>query len=203
MALLAKDNGKDFKPIESGTHVARVCSIIHIGTIADNIKGDEVIRNRAFISFEIPEALKEDGKPFTIGQEFTLSMNKNGNLLPFVESMLGKKLGKEETKEFDIFTLMGTPAMINVIHSAANADGVVYANIKSVSPLPKGMVCPDAVLTPSYFDYEENFKPEFVWALNEKSQLYKKITRSEEWGQKGVKKPDGAYGAFGEDEAKK
>jgi len=186
MSLIAKDNAKDFKPLEAGTHIGRVCGIIHIGTLTDNIKGTDVTRNRFYISFEIPSMLKEDGKPHTIGQEFTLSMNKNGNLLPFIESMLGKKLSKEESKEFDVYTLIGQTAMLNVIHSEPNADGNVFANIKSVSPLPKGMDCPAAVLPPYIFDYEENFKEEFVTSMNEKSSLFKKITRSQEWLAKGI-----------------
>lgn len=189
MALIAKDNAKDFSPLEAGTHMGRVCGIVHIGTITDNIKGTDVTRNRVYISFEVPEALKDDGKPHTIGQEFTLSMNKQGNLLPFIESMLGIKLDKEQTKEFDVFTLVGKTALLNVIHSVPNADGNVFANIKSVSPLPKSMKCPEAIITPYLFDYEENFNPDFVWAMNEKSSIYKKITRSEEWLEKGLSKP--------------
>jgi hypothetical protein len=189
MSLIAKDNAKEFLPLEAGTHVARVCGIVHIGTITDIIKDQSVTRNRVYISFEVPGALKEDGKPHTIGQEFTLSMNKNGNLLPFIESMLGLKLTKDETKEFDVYSLVGKTAMINVIHSTPTAEGVVYANIKSVSPLPRGMACPDPIITPYLFDYEDNFNPDFVFAMNEKSGMYKKITRSDEWISKGVKKP--------------
>jgi len=190
MPLIAKDNAKDFTPLEAGTHMGRVSGIIHIGTITDNIKGQDITRNRVYISFEVPEQLKDDGTPHTIGQEFTLSMNKQGNLLPFIESMLGVKLDKEASKEFDVFSLIGQTALLNVIHSAPNAEGNVYANIKSVSPLPKSMTCPEPVLTPYMFDYEENFKESFVWDMNEKSGLYKKITRSEEWLSKGLVKPE-------------
>lgn len=189
MSLIAKDNQKEFIPLEAGTHVGRLCGVIHIGTITDFIQGKDVTRNRVYISFEIPTELKEDGKPHTIGQEFTLSMNKQGNLLPFIESMLGKKLSKEESKEFDVLTLIGTPAMINVIHSAPNTDGNVFANIKSVSPLPKGTECPTAITPVHLFDYEDNFDPDFVWAMNEKSMLYKKIARSVEWQEKGLTRP--------------
>lgn len=189
MPLIAKNSQKDFKPLEAGTHVGRVCGIINIGTITDNFKGEDVTRNRVFISFEIPSQLKDDGKPFTVGQEFTLSMHKQGNLLPFIESMLGVKLDKEESKSFDVYSLIGKTAMVNVIHSEPNADGNVFANIKSISPLPKGMACDPAIVEPYLFDYEENFNADFVWAMNEKMSLYKKITRSEEWLAKGISKP--------------
>ncbi len=189
MPLIASNNQKEFIPLEAGNHIGRVCGLIHIGTITDNIQGKEVTRNRVFISFEIPGQLRDDGKPQTIGQEFTLSMHRQGNLLPFVESMLGAKLSAEETKAFDVYTLVGKPAMVNVIHSEPNAEGVVYANIKGVSPLPKGMECPAAILEPYLFDYTDNFNPEFVWDMNEKTGLYKKITRSEEWLAKGLTRP--------------
>lgn len=193
MPLIAKDNAKEFKPLEAGTHIGRVCGLIHIGTITDLIQGKDVTRNRISVSFEIPSQLKEDETPYTISQEFTLSMHKQGNLLPFVESMLGRKLEKDEAREFDVYSLVGTPAMVNVIHSAPNADGNVFANIKSVSPLPKGMEAPAPVIEPYLFDYEENFKPEFVWAMNEKSMLYKKIARSEEFLAKGLTRPIGEF----------
>lgn len=186
MPLIAKDSQKEFKPLDAGTHIARVCGIIHLGTRTENIKGADVTRNRIYISFEVPNKLKEDGTPFTIGQEFTLSMNKQGNLLPFVESMLGRQMTKDETKEFDVYTLLGKTAMLNVIHSAPNADGNVYANIKSVSPLPEGMACPEPVIESYIFDYEENFKPEFVFGMHEKSLIRKRIEVSEEWKAKGV-----------------
>ncbi len=189
MPLIAKNSQKEFKPLEAGTHVGRVCGILNIGTITDSFKGEEVTRNRVYISFEVPDQLKEDGKPYTIGQEFTLSMNSKGNLLPFIESMLGVKLDKESSKAFDVFTLIGQTALLNVIHSEANAEGNVFANIKSVSPLPKSMTCPEAITAPYLFDYEENFDANFVWKMNEKSQLFKKITRSEEWIAKGLTKP--------------
>jgi hypothetical protein len=189
MPLIAKNNQKEFKPIEAGTHIGRVCGIIHIGTIADIISNKEQVRNRIFISFEVPTQLKEDGTPHTIGQEFTLSMHKQGNLLPFIESMLGVKLDKEATKEFDVYSLLGTTAMLNLIHSAPTTEGAVFANIKSISPLVKGMEAPAAIITPYLFDYEENFNPEFVWAMNDKTNLYKKITRSDEWIAKNPQRP--------------
>lgn len=80
--------------------------------------------------------------------------------------------------------------MINVIHSVPTSEGNVFANIKSVSPLPKSMVCPPPIVEPYLFDYEENFKPEFVLAMSQKTGLFKKITRSEEWLAKGIAIPD-------------
>lgn len=190
MSLIAKSNNKEFKPLEAGTHVGRVCGIIYIGTITDSFKGEDVTRDRVYITFEVPEALKEDGKPYTIGQEFTLSMNSKGNLLPFIESLLGIKLDKEQSKEFDVFSILGQVGMLNVVHSLPNQDGNVFANIKSVSPLPKKTECPPAIIEPYLFDYEENFKPEFVFAMPEKGLLRKKILRSEQWIAKGITVPD-------------
>ena len=192
MSLIAKDNQKTFLPLEAGTHAGRICGVTHIGTITDNIKGQEVVRNRMYFTFEVPGSLKEDGKPFTIGQEFTLSMNSRGNLLPFLESMLGKKFSAEESKEYDVQSLIGQTALVNVVHSAPTAEGVVYANIKSVSPLPKEMKCAKAVLETFLFDYDDNFNAEYVFGLHEKSGMYKKISRSVEWLEKGLARPDSA-----------
>lgn len=196
MSLIAKSNNKEFKPLEAGTHIGRVVGVIHLGTITDSFKGEDVTRDRVYITFEVPEVLKEDGKPYTIGQEFTLSMNSKGNLLPFIESLLGVKLDKEQSKEFDVFTLLGQTGMLNVIHSQPNQEGNVFANIKSVSPLPKGMTCPDPIIPPYLFDYNDNFNPEFVFAMPEKGQLRKKILRSEEWLAKGVAVPESEIKKF-------
>jgi len=190
MSLYAKDNQKIFLPLEAGTHAGRICAVTHIGTITDNIKGKDVVRNRMYFTFEIPEALKEDGTPFTVGQEFTLSMNSRGNLLPFLESMLGKKFTVEDSKEYDVQSLIGQTALVNVVHSTPTAEGVVYANIKSVSPLPKSMKCAEKITEPFLFDYDDNFSSQYVFSLHEKSGMYKKISRSEEWLAKGLVRPD-------------
>jgi len=117
-------------------------------------------------------------------------------LLPFVESMLGRKLPKEERDEFDVYGLLGQSAMLNVLHSEPNAEGRVYANIKSVSPVPAGMEVPEQATESYMFDYEDNFNADFVWGLYENSMLYRKISRSEEWLSKGLSRPNSDEEAF-------
>jgi hypothetical protein len=82
-------------------------------------------------------------------------MHKKSNLLAMVESMLGRKLEKEEAKDFNILTLLNQPYFATCIESE---DGK-YTNIQSIVKLPKSMVCPDQI-TPTQEILQEDWEKE-------------------------------------------
>jgi hypothetical protein len=76
--------------------------------------------------------------------QFTASLSEKANLRPFLEGWRGKAFTPEELRGFDPAQVAGVPAYINVIHEPGQKNGkaVVYANIASIMPLPKGMAKP-------------------------------------------------------------
>jgi hypothetical protein len=186
MAIIATSNGaKNYEPVEAGTYAARCYSMVHIGTVTDSFEGKEKQLNKVRLSWELPTELKvfkeENGEePYSLGKSFTLSMHEKATLRKFLAGWRGKDFTDEEAKSFDITKLLGVPCMISVIHKVSK-DGKKYAEISSLSRLPKGMECPEQINPSFEFSVLEFDQAKFdtlpEWLQNEvrASQEYKNL----------------------------
>jgi hypothetical protein len=187
MAIIAenKSNGGNYTPIDAGTYVARCYSMIYMGTISDEYQGQKKDLKKVRITWELPTELKvfkeENGEqPQIISKEFTLSMNEKATLKKFLQSWRGKAFSDQEASNFDITKLLGKPCMISIIHKESK-NGKTYAEISSVTTLPKGMVCPDQVNQNFEFNvlsYEEdtfNQLPDFIKDKIKTSKEYQSL----------------------------
>lgn len=187
MAITAPVN-KDIEReiVPAGNHVARLYSIIHIGSIEEEYMGEPKFSDKVMLRFELPNEQREFGDkgmlPMAVSREYTLSMGDKANLRALVEGMLGKVV--EDDGDFALIPLMGTVCLLNVIHKTSRT-GNKYAQIVSASPLPKGMTAPDAVNPQFIFDFEENYSDE---ALEKMPQfLQDKIKSSKQYkAKKGI-----------------
>lgn len=145
MALIAKSTNKPREVVPEGTHIARLYSLVDLGTQETEWQGVTKWIHKVRFTFELPLETREfDGvqKPLVISNEYSLSFGDKANLTKIVEGMLGRKLTEKETQEgIDLKTLVGKSCMVNVIHKETSKG--VYANIASVVPVPKGMVSPE------------------------------------------------------------
>jgi hypothetical protein len=171
MGLIAKDSGGDgFDPIPAGTYAARCVSVVDLGVQETPWGGKE----KVYIGFEVPEERVEwkdkDGKdhegPAFIGNRYTLSIHKDSTLGQHLTSWRGVPFTDDERAGFDLFTVLGAPCMISVIHVEKN--GKVYANINSIMRMPKGMTVPPAetdmiAYTPMDNDKAVNFSALQDW----------------------------------------
>lgn len=149
MSVYASSNPTDYKPIDSGTYVARCFSMVHIGTIEQEFQGETKEVNKVRITWELPTETKvfkegEEPKVLTIGKDFTLSLHEKSNLRKFLESWRGRGFTEEEAKKFDVTKLLGVPCMLSVIHKTSK-QGKLYAEISSISTLPKSLTCPEQI----------------------------------------------------------
>lgn len=169
--------------IPAGNYIARCYQMIHIGEIMDTTYGRLI--NKAIIGWELPTELKvfrqELGEqPYSIRQEFTLSLNEKANLRKLLASWRGKDFTEAEAKAFDITALIGKACMLNIIHKHS-ASGSTYEYISSISPLPKGIVCPPQINESFILDYdnfsEEKFNvlPDFIKDKIKNSLEYAKM----------------------------
>jgi len=184
------EGGGNFQPLEAGTYPARCISMIHIGTVNENIMGKEKTLNKVWISWEIPTELKEfkqgEGeKPYVINKEFTLSMHEKATLRKFLESWRGKQFTDDEAKSFDVTKLLGVACMASIIHKTS-AAGKVFAEISNVSPVMKGFTVPNQINPSSELNYD-NFDghlfeslPEFIRKKIESSVEYKALMNNNE-----------------------
>lgn len=146
MPLKPTMNNTDFKPIDAGNHVARLISIIDLGTQDTEYMGEKKETSQIRLTWELPNETKTfDGivKPLVIGNDYTNSMGSKANLRKIVEGMIGAQLRDDEAQNFDSDSyreFLGKPCLLNVIHK--ESKGKTYANISGVSPLVKGMTCP-------------------------------------------------------------
>lgn len=142
--ITASDTGGiEFELPPSGNHLGYCVQMIHLGHVPENFNGEEKVLNKVRLVFELSEHKREfkegEGKKcMRIKKDFTVSLSPNSNLRPFLESWRGRGFKEEELKEFDISTLAGVPALINVIHRTSKR-GKEYADIASLSYPPKVM----------------------------------------------------------------
>ena len=130
--MKATSTGGDFEPAPEGAHSAICTRLIDQGTEHHAQFGD---RRRVQIGFEIDE-LREDGERYMVFSRMTLSMHEKSNLRKFLESWRGRAY--QEDEDVDITSIVGRPGLVNVVHNVTE-QGKTYANIASVSSLPKGM----------------------------------------------------------------
>lgn len=190
MITATNSGGGDHTPVPAGTYVARCYSMIHIGTVEENIMGESKWLNKVRISWELPTETKvfkdENGEqPYVISKEFTLSMNEKANLRKFLEGWRGKGFSEDEAKAFDITALLGKPCMLSVIHKTSK-KGNIFAEISSCSALPKGLVCPDQINEMLELNYTDNWStreysklPQFIKDKMSQSKEFKSIMNPE------------------------
>lgn len=153
MAIIAKSNGGgniERKTVPAGNHVARCYGMIQIGTVEQEYMGEKKKLHKVMVDFELPLETAvfkegEEAKPFVISKDFTLSFNEKSTLRKMLESWRGKAFTDQEAANFDITKLVGAPCMLNIVHKAS-ADGTkTYANITGITPIPKGLQCPEQI----------------------------------------------------------
>ena len=186
MAIIATSNGsQNYAPVEAGNYVARCYSMIHIGTCTEEIMGVKKDLNKVRLTWELPTETKvfkeENGEqPYVLSKEFTLSMHEKASLRATLEAWRGKGFTEDEAKSFDVTKLLGVPCMVNVIHKVSKA-GKTFADIKGVTPMPKGLQCPPQI-NPTFefsvleFDEDKfNTLPDFLKDKIKSSKEFKEL----------------------------
>ncbi len=154
--FMPQSNDTNFAPPPSGTHIAVCYRVIDLGTQKQDWKGETKFHRKIRIFWEIPGEKMEDGRPFTISQLYTFSSSEKARLRKDLEGWRGRAFTETDFGPggFDIKNVLGKPCMLSVVH--ADKDGKTYANISSVSALPKGVTAPPASNDPIYFSLERD-----------------------------------------------
>jgi len=102
----------------------------------------------------LPNELMADGRPFVVGKEYTASLHQDSNLTRDLVSWRGRAFSESE-EEFDVFKVAGAPCMVTVTHNKSSDGTKTYANVNTVTAIPKGMACPDQVNPTAMFSLED------------------------------------------------
>jgi len=187
MAITATNEGVKREIIPSGNYVARCYSMVHVGTVEEEYMGEKKVMNKCRITWELPSELRvfdeaKGEQPLVISKEYTLSMHEKSNLRHDLESWRGKGFTEDEAKAFDVTRLLGIPCMVNIIHRQSK-KGSEYATISTISPMPKGLVCPMQMNPTFEWNFTDNFSmdvldtfPDFIKDKIRSSVEYRKLT---------------------------
>ncbi len=162
MATKAETTKKEFKLVPAGTHLARCYAFLHMGHVPNTFPGaTNPTVNKIRLTWELPEEMAQfkegaEPQPFSMSQEYTLSMNEKANLRKVVSSWLGVKLSDEEAEFFDTELLVGKECLLTIVHTTKGDK--TYAGIQNVTSLPKGMICPAPINKTSIITWE-NMSP--------------------------------------------
>ena len=176
MGTTAKNTGTEFPKAPAGTHVARCCWVIDLGTQTTEWMGKKKKQPKILIAWELSNELMDDGRPFTVSNRYTLSLFEQAVLRQHLESWRGKSFTEDDVNGgFDVKNILGAYCMLNIIHKQSN--GKTYANVGGVMTLPKGMPKPPKINPDIYFSTDDfaGFEdlPEWIRGIVERSEEYK------------------------------
>jgi len=158
-----QQSGGDFKLVPAGMHSAVITGLIDLGLQPGGMYSPAY---KVAVIWHTPGALTDDGRPMSITQTYTFSMNKKANLRKHVESLFGKAFPDEKTAaDFDLKKILGRPCLINVRHDSKGEK--TYANVATVTPLMQGMEAPS--FSGDYIYYSEEMPPQ------EKAAAYEQV----------------------------
>jgi hypothetical protein len=201
MLTVAESTTAAFEMPPAGPVAARCSRLIDLGSQESDYQGEKKMQRKLLLSWELAE-LRSDDTPFVISRRFGLSLHEKAALRGFLQAWRGRPFSAEELAGFDLRRLLSAPCMLNIMHASRN--GKDYANIASVSPLPKGMTAPELSAPPLAFDIDAPDAPEILETLSENLQAT--ICGSPEWqarikqqGQPAPAAPAGPFADFDDD----
>ena len=178
MALNATASGETYAVLSEGPHFARLVSIIDLGTQTSTGTWGTKSQHKVRFMWEVlGDEKRTDGKPFTVSQEYTVSLHEKANLRQAIDSWVGK-LTESQAASFPLTSLLGKTCQLAIIHNTS--DGNTYANIATIMACPKGMTLPAGELALTVFDLDARDMGVFN-ELPEK--LQEKIRSAPEWTQ--------------------
>ena len=107
-----------------------------MGLMETTYQGVTKMQHKVRIVWQIEETM-EDGKPFLVQKRYTLSLHEKAQLRHDLESWRSRPFTDAELKRFDVETIIGANALLNVMH--VTKDGKTYANVTAVMSIKKGM----------------------------------------------------------------
>lgn len=141
----------------AGTHTAICYGFIDLGTQPNEYQGETRMVHQVVLRWELVGELMEDGKPFSIGQFYTWSMNEKAKLRQHLEAWRNAPFQPDDlghNGKFNVKNLLGKPCTLVVIHNEkgnarVSSVGMKMKNVE-VSEPTNDLVY--VALTPKDFD---------------------------------------------------
>lgn len=140
--------GQDWETPPEGNIPATICALFDVGHhLATNDTGGTYDKPILIIGFELSEH-KKDGEPFYLAKPYTLALKHAGGKASASALLKLVKMLDHEPEVGERFTprwLAGKPCMVQVVHKLSQKGNYTntWANIASVSALPKALTVPN------------------------------------------------------------
>lgn len=151
---MPRRNDTEFESPPEGSHLAVCYRVIDLGTQQQEWQGTVKHYRKILVSWELPEAKMDDGRPFAISQRYTFSSSEKARLRKDLESWRGRAFKESDFGPggFDIKNILAKGCYLSIVHAEKNDR--TYANISALMSLPKGIKAPDLENEPVYFSLE-------------------------------------------------
>lgn len=160
MIVKETGGGKEFEQPEPGSYAAICYKMLDLGTQVGEYKGEPTSARKLVIFWELAEKMT-DGRPFSVCQYYTMSLNEKANLRKMMESWRTRQFTEDELKGFDLRKLLGKSCMISLTRTDKGK-----IKVAGVSALPKGMPIP-AQVNPSLAFSLDSFDPQVFEGLTD------------------------------------
>lgn len=182
MGLIASAKGS-IEPVPEGMHHAVCQSVIDLGH--HNNEKFNKLEHKIILIWELPdlrlELANEDGStrdvPKIQSKEYTLSLHEKAHLRKHLQSWRAKAFTEEELNGFDIKNLLEVNCYLQIIHN--KTTDATYANIETITPLPKGMERKSPENPAVFFSFAEYNPGDELPAMPE--WIMNKLKKSNEW----------------------
>jgi len=152
MSLMLKTNDPAFDLPPKGKHIARCFGLIDLGVQENKIYGTR--SPKILICWELSDGLMADGRPYTIKQCYTASLNIKAKLRSLLESWRGKSFDTEELRGFQLENMLSEPCYLTIDHIVKENGKKYFAKVVDTSPLPLSVHYPELKNTPFSFNLD-------------------------------------------------
>jgi hypothetical protein len=140
-------SGEDFEIAPAGLHQATLISLIDLGTQTNTYNGQTSVARKIYVCWELASEFDREGKPFIVGQEYTLSLNGDkAKWRLMIEGWRGRRFNENE--EFDPIVLLNQPCNITLT-AGETANKKKYVKVTAVAALMKGQQ-PKPTVNPAF-----------------------------------------------------
>jgi|YelNatPaOPRAMG01_1025707.scaffolds.fasta_scaffold26911_3 hypothetical protein len=140
MSLTLTETATTFELPPAGPQAAICTRVIDLGTQTTDYQGEQRPSRKVLLTWRLAET-RADGEPFMVSRRFTASLHEKSALRGILKGWRGRDFTLTELAAFDLRRLLGASCLLNLTHTQRN--GRDYADIVSVSPIPKGMAAPE------------------------------------------------------------
>lgn len=140
--ITARATGNSYAPHTEGQHAMLCVDVIDLGEKLEQYQNNPPhVAQKCALIFASGEK-NDHGELVTVNAEFTVSMGKKANLRRLLEDWRGKSYTEEQAQAgVPVHKLADQSALVTVEHKTSGA-GNVYAKIRGIAPLPKGLIAP-------------------------------------------------------------